>query len=94
MKYGMNIIMFAEQDSQVASTEHWHFPFWDPSSNLSMDINYSEFLHTFLRDLNTNIVVVPQIKGHPVVQLDEALRYRPEGHGFDSRWCHQNFALT
>ena len=24
----------------------------------------------------------------------EALRYKPEGHGFDPRWCHWNFSLT
>jgi hypothetical protein len=27
-------------------------------------------------------------------QLVEALRYKPEGSGFDSRWCHWNFSLT
>ena len=27
-------------------------------------------------------------------QLVEALRYNPEGCGFDSRWCHWNFSLT
>ena len=26
-----------------------------------------------------------------VVQLFEALRYKPEGRGFDSRWGHGNF---
>jgi len=26
--------------------------------------------------------------------LAEALRYKPEGRGFDSRWCHWNFSLT
>jgi hypothetical protein len=26
-----------------------------------------------------------------VAQLVEALRYKPEGRGFDSRWCHWNF---
>ena len=31
---------------------------------------------------------------HAVAQLVEALRYRPEGRGFDSRWCHRNFSLT
>ena len=25
---------------------------------------------------------------HAVAQLVEALRYKPEGRGFDSRWCH------
>jgi hypothetical protein len=24
----------------------------------------------------------------------EALRYKPEGRRFDSRWCHWNFSLT
>jgi hypothetical protein len=26
--------------------------------------------------------------GHALAQLVEALRYKPEGRGFDSRWCH------
>jgi hypothetical protein len=30
--------------------------------------------------------------GHTVAQLGEALRYKPEGRGFDSR-CHRNFSL-
>jgi hypothetical protein len=30
--------------------------------------------------------------GHAVAQLVEALRYKPEGRGFDSRWCHWNFS--
>ena len=29
-----------------------------------------------------------------VAQLVEALRYKPEGRGFDSRWCHWNFSMT
>jgi len=29
-----------------------------------------------------------------VAQLVEALRYKPEGRGFRSRWCHWNFSLT
>jgi len=29
-----------------------------------------------------------------VAQLVEALRYKPEGGGFDSRWCYWNFLLT
>jgi hypothetical protein len=32
---------------------------------------------------NTN-----EILGHTVAQLVEALRYKLEGRGFDSRWCH------
>ena len=32
--------------------------------------------------------------GHSVAQLTEALRYKPEGRGYDFRWFHWNFALT
>jgi hypothetical protein len=31
---------------------------------------------------------------HAVAKMVEALRYKPEGCGFDSRWCHWNFSLT
>ena len=33
-------------------------------------------------------------EGYAVAQLVEALRYKPEGRGFESRWCHWNFSLT
>jgi hypothetical protein len=32
--------------------------------------------------------------GHTAAQLVDALRYKPEGHGIDYRWCHYNFSLT
>ena len=32
--------------------------------------------------------------GYTVAHLIEALGYKPEGRGFDSRWCHWNFSLT
>jgi hypothetical protein len=32
--------------------------------------------------------------GQAVAQLVEALRYKPEGRGFDSRWFYWNFSLT
>jgi hypothetical protein len=28
-----------------------------------------------------------------MAQLVEALRYKPEGRGFDSQWCNLNFSL-
>jgi hypothetical protein len=31
---------------------------------------------------------------HAVAQLIESLRYKPQGCGFDSRWCQLNFSLT
>jgi hypothetical protein len=30
---------------------------------------------------------------HSVAQLVEALNCKPEGRGFDSRWCHWNFSF-
>jgi hypothetical protein len=33
------------------------------------------------------------IWGHAVAQLVEALRYKPEGRGFVSRWCHWIFFI-
>jgi hypothetical protein len=32
--------------------------------------------------------------GYAVEQLVEALRYKPEGFGFDSSWGHWDFSLT
>jgi len=31
--------------------------------------------------------------GHAVAQLVEALRYKSEGRGFNSRWCYWNFFI-
>jgi hypothetical protein len=53
---------------------------------------YSLFL--FTQPLFIIYVLLPFFGGHAVAQLVEALRYKPEGHGFDSRWCHWNFSLT
>ena len=35
-----------------------------------------------------------RIMGHTVVQMVEALCYKPEGCGLDSQWCHWYFSLT
>jgi len=35
----------------------------------------------------------PRGEGHAVAQLVEALRYKPEGCGFDFPWCYCNFSL-
>jgi hypothetical protein len=32
-----------------------------------------------------------EMRGGVVVK---ALRYKPAGRGFDSRWCHWNFSVT
>jgi hypothetical protein len=40
---------------------------------------------------NVTIIYHP---GHALAQSVEALRYKPEGRGFDSRWCHWDFSFT
>ena len=41
------------------------------------------------------IIVIPCLKrGFAVAQFFEALPYKPEGRGFDSRWDHWNFSVT
>ena len=44
-------------------------------------------------DLN-NSICATSVPGHPVVQFVKAPRYKPQGHGFDSRWCHRFSPLT
>jgi len=41
----------------------------------------------------SNSTVTCNDRGHAVAQLVEALRYKPEDRGLDSRWCHWNFSL-
>jgi hypothetical protein len=35
-----------------------------------------------------------ELMGYAVAQLVEAVCYKPEGRGLDSRRCHWNFSLT
>jgi hypothetical protein len=37
--------------------------------------------------------ILHTVCGYAVVQLVEALHYKPEGRGFDSRLCQWNFPL-
>jgi len=43
--------------------------------------------------LSVNIPGTHFCWGRAVAQLVEALRYKLEGRGFDSRWSHWNFSL-
>jgi len=44
---------------------------------------------TDLKHLEINTVTISMgVEGYAVVRLLEELRYKPEGCGFDSRWCH------
>jgi hypothetical protein len=40
------------------------------------------------------VLLKKTIYQYAVAQFVEALRYKPERRGFDSRWCHWNFSVT
>jgi hypothetical protein len=46
-------------------------------------VRYRDFISSYCK-----------ILGYAVAQLVEKLRYKPEGHGFDSRLSHWNFSVT
>ena len=48
--------------------------------------------HTHMLVIKHNLCLVKLC--HAVAQLVEALRYKPECRGFNSRWCQWNFSLT
>ena len=53
----------------------------------AMNIKTKDFLDV----MPSECMLSHPIRGHAVAQLVEALRYKLEGRGFDSRWCHWNF---
>jgi hypothetical protein len=57
----------------------------------SFEINLKMWMWT----IEGNVIASVQVlRVCAVAQLAEALRYKPEGRGFDSRWCYWNFLLT
>jgi hypothetical protein len=45
--------------------------------------------------LSGNLVLLFSMSmGYAMTQSVEAPLYKPEGRGFDSRWCQWNFSLT
>jgi hypothetical protein len=50
--------------------------------------NGTNYRGTLTQDMTWNKYCSVDLWGHPVAQLVEAMRYKPEGRGFDSRCCH------
>jgi len=46
------------------------------------------------KEIDVSFAVVNVINHLEPSRLVEVPRYKPEGRGFDSRWCHLNFSLT
>jgi len=57
---------------------------------MSLPYFYENWRFTFCT-LLLFFVPTQQYQWHVVAQLVEALRYKPEGREFDSRWCHRIF---
>ena len=51
------------------------------------------YIQVLLSHISKQYDILQYRMGHAVAQLVEALRYKPEGRGFDSRWCHWNFSF-
>ena len=62
-----------------------------PISVCTEGLRRPEHKANFVIVLGSNDTSIPS---HVVAQLVKALRYKSEGHGFDSRCCHWNFSLT
>jgi hypothetical protein len=54
--------------------------------------------HNQLRHRLSHVIhfteLLVKAKRYAVAQLVDALRYKPEDRGFDSRWNHWNFSVT
>jgi len=65
--------------------------YWDVDK-YTVEVRIINYFRKFVSILQRIVTVLGQ--EYTVSQLVEALRYKPEGRGFDSRWCHWNFSLT
>ena len=68
------------QANESATVSYIHVPYWHRLFETVADFTYPFSITSYPR--------------HAVAQLVEALRYKPEGRGFNSQWCHWNFSLT
>jgi hypothetical protein len=55
---------------------------------------YNTKMHYLPVHSKVQIDIVLPYKRRSVLHLVEALLYKPEGRGFDFRWCHWNILLT
>ena len=66
--------------------------------NFKTCVSLLEFKHNGMSSIKKNLVLFSVMTiekwGYAVAQLVEALRYKPEGRGFDSRWCHNPSGRT
>jgi hypothetical protein len=80
----------SRQVSTVAGMEQVGIPHENFTRETTEKINLKDY------GVNRSILkyILQKKWGYAVAQLVEALRYKPEGRWFDSRWSHWNFSVT
>jgi len=64
--------------------------FGQPEPLLAKYVNYRNTI-SMTRQIFGKCALAKGVRGGVVVK---AVRYKPAGRGFDSRWCHWNFSVT
>jgi len=64
------------------------------ATQLQLNISYHIISYHLWNDTDRYKPKYLDKRGHAVAQLVEALRYKPEGRGFVSLWCHWNSSFT
>jgi hypothetical protein len=57
-------------------------------------INRIPFSDVLFTNVTADIIYYHHLQGAHGGVVVKALRYKPAGCGFDSRWCHWNFSVT
>jgi hypothetical protein len=64
---------------------------WPVLRTARLCIIFPHFIYSYIRQYSG---LPYSSQGREVAHLVEALRYKLEGRGFNSRWCHLKFLLT
>ena len=63
-----------------------------PAFAVTYTVHCEQYVVETIRETSCTLYTLYSHRGrHAVAQLVETLRYKPEGRGFDSRWCHWIF---
>jgi len=78
---------YLEDNSHTFEMHYWTLM----GDNICKNVQYC-YIDPNLGIIFFTLIFVLTVKwGHEVAHLFDALRYKPDGHGFDPRLCHWNF---
>ena len=94
LSHGMKVWKLRGMDQDIPGLECYDSP-------SCLCLHYSrkvQYIHSKHDKLLSNYINNQKkkccLEGHAVSQFFVALCYKPEGRGFDSRWCHWNFSFS